>query len=329
MNPLLSADDIWQSYLTNVSQRNNSDYVIPIKPHSPYKLETLTTDTYNMPYYTLNPSSTRKLCFVYLHGGAYLERASPYHWQFIDTIALHTQVKVFLPLYPLAPDHTYLDAYPVLIAFYKMLLATYSPNNIVFCGDSAGGGLSLGLAQVLPHHGLPRPSKLILLSPWLDGTMSNPAIPGYADLDSMISSKLYMAGLAWVGEPHQSVDTIIPSTSKLHDPLVSPMYGDLKDLPPILLFTGTSEVLHPDALKFHKMLEAASAPVELVIGKNMPHVWPAIPVPGAEADVCRICKWFDPEFVAPSPITELIRYYALYKPGSDTPIPPKEVSSEP
>ena len=69
--------------------------------------------------------------------------------------------------YPLAPEHTYRDVYPFLLNVYRRVLDTHDPQSVVFLGESAGGGLALGLCHAVRAAGLPKPRNAVLLSPWL------------------------------------------------------------------------------------------------------------------------------------------------------------------
>ena len=110
------------------------------------------------------------------------------------------RLRVEVPLYGLAPQHTYRDAYPFVHAVYRELAQEAPPGGVVLLGDSAGGGLALGLAQDLLAGGERRPDRLVLLSPWLDLTLGHPRIPEYERYDPWLArAGLVEAGLAWAG----------------------------------------------------------------------------------------------------------------------------------
>ena len=93
---------------------------------------------------------------VYLHGGAYVSEISPQHWTLVSRLA-DAGVRVEVPSYGLAPEHTYREAYPFVTAVYRELLTEVEASTVTILGDSAGGGLALGLAQTLAGSGLPQP----------------------------------------------------------------------------------------------------------------------------------------------------------------------------
>ena len=170
------------------------------------------------------PSGTR---LVYLHGGCYLYPIQSAHWGIIASLIEQSGVSVTLPLYGLAPDHTVDEAYA--------LLDSLDADGAWLAGDSAGGGLALGHAMRLRDAGSPA-AGLLLISPWVDVTLQNPAIPELQKSDRMLATPgLIAAGELWAGS---------------HDPrspLVSPLFGDLAGLPPVHVFQGGRDVLAADA----------------------------------------------------------------------------------
>src|SRR4051812_7463006 len=129
------------------------------------------------PVTTVTPRGrTSRRAAVYLHGGAYVSEIAAQHWALISKLA-DAGVRVEVPHYGLAPQHTHREAYPLVTAVYRQLLEHVDAGDVTLAGDSAGGGLALGVAQTLAQEGLPQPRQLVLLSPWLDLTISNPDIP--------------------------------------------------------------------------------------------------------------------------------------------------------
>ena len=184
---------------------------------------------------------------------------------------------VIAPDYPLAPRHTVDDAFAMLDQLYRELLVTIQPENLVVMGDSAGGGLTLALAQKLRDDGLPQPAHLTLLSPWLDVTLVNPEVAPLVKQDPMLEPvSLKAAGLAWAGKR-------LPT-----DPLVSPIYGSLKGLAPISLFTGTHDLLFADCRKLQAQAAAQNIPIDYHQAEGMLHVWMLIPTPEAKLAVAQI-----------------------------------------
>ena len=178
---------------------------------------------------------------------------------------------IVAPNYPLLYRYTVKDAFPLMLQLYRQLQERYSARRILVMGDSAGGGFSLALAQeVLKTDSLELPSRLVLISPWVDVAGGDDALQEY---DTFLNNEvLRHIGADWAGE----ID--------VHDPIVSPLYGDMQDLPPTDLFTGTWEVFYTDIVKTFDKMKAAGVDVRLHVKEKMGHVYPLWPCPeGKEA----------------------------------------------
>ena len=226
--------------------------------------------------YTLNHNHEYEKIIVYIHGGAYVNDITSNHLKLLDKIASNENVMIYIPIYPLAPEHTYEDSYELLTDLYQVLLM--EEKEIIFMGDSAGGGLALSFAEYTKELELKSPDKLILLSPWLDITMENKDILDYEGKDPMLSSYgLKEMGKLWVG----SLDT--------KDYKVSPIYGDVSNLQNVYLFVGTREIFYPDVNEFFKILQENHITSKLYVGEGLNHVYPVYPIPEANEAVKQIC----------------------------------------
>ncbi len=135
-------------------------------------------------------------------------------------------------------------------------------------GDSAGGGFALALAEWLHSNNKPMPERMVLISPWLDVTMSNKDIPAYEEKDVTLATYgLLKCGQMWAG-----VDDYAAIRKNTQ---VCPLYGDLTGMPPTQLFVGTAEVMYPDVTLLYERLKAQHTSVRLVYGKDLFHVFPA------------------------------------------------------
>ncbi len=223
-------------------------------------------DVAGWPVYEVEPlAPARVTCgqLLYLHGGGYVLDFNPaLYWGVVAGLATATGRTVTVPIYPVAPEHGHRDAYAMLIPLYQRLLESHRPDEIAFAGDSAGGGLALGLCHLLREHGLPQPSDCVLLSPWLDLTLSNPAIAAVDRIDPLLNAAhLRECGRLWAGG------------ESLDDPKLSPVNAPLRGLAKLAVFTGTLDVLNPDARVLRD--RAAKEGVELV-WRETPgaiHVW--------------------------------------------------------
>lgn len=192
---------------------------------------------HGQPVYTIIPQGGNpNTHIIYTHGGAYIYPMSVFHWSIIHALIEEVGVSVTLPIYPLAPEHTYKPAFDELEAVYRNVLIEHAQKAIVLCGDSAGGGLAL--AQVLRYRdlGLRMPQRIVLFAPWLDISLSNPDVSAVEPQDVLLAKQsLVQCGKWWAG----GEDT--------RSPLLSPLYADFSGLPPIDVFQGTADILSPDA----------------------------------------------------------------------------------
>jgi monoterpene epsilon-lactone hydrolase len=220
------------------------------------------------PCHTVAPRGRRaERAAVYLHGGAYISEISPQHWALISQLA-DAGVRVEVPSYGLAPQYTYRDAYPFLTAVYRQLLADVDASAVTLVGDSAGGGLALGFAQTLLGTDLPQPRRLVLISPWLDLTLSHPDLPAVELRDPWLSSVgLAEAARSWAGGDDPT------------DPRLSPGNGPLAGLAPVDVYVGTREICLPDVLQLQDRGATEDVKLQVTVCEGAVHVYPLVPVP--------------------------------------------------
>ena len=205
---------------------------------------------------------------LYLHGGGYIMDIASAHWGFIGRLVEATGASVSVPIYPLAPENKAVDLIPAMHRLFSKLGQTHGAENITFMGDSAGAGLSLALAHSVRDAGETMPGRLVLLSPWLDATGTHPDQPEIEKRDKMLAVKgLDLAGKMYAGDLETT------------DPRVSPLFGSHDKLPPIQVFTGTADILLPDAQRFRDQMADLGTPVDYHEYADMFHVWMLLPFP--------------------------------------------------
>jgi len=193
----------------------------PAMPPLRYQKKFHTTKTFegNFPIWTLQPQETlAKTCILYFHGGAYTSSFEIVHWVYFAKLIEKTHCDIVAPDYPLAPDYTASEVFAIVLPLYEQLVARYGASNIIIMGDSAGGGLGLALSQLLREKGLPQPAHTILLSPWLDVTLTNPEIAAIDPVDPVLN----VAGLQEVGRAYAG-------NLGTHHYLASPLFGSLEN----------------------------------------------------------------------------------------------------
>ena len=207
---------------------------------------------------------------LYLHGGAFALSINPLHWAFVGRLVERLDCTVTLPCYPLAPEHNARDVWALLLPLYRDLVAEVEPSGLTVMGDSAGGNLALSLAMQARDVALPLPATLVMISPSFDLTLTDPAMPALDRLDPILSlrvgpelARMYAAGI------------------DLRDPLVSPLFGSLRDLPPMAIFTGTHDLLNADAHRLREKAAREGARLAWFEYPAMVHVWPLFPIPEA------------------------------------------------
>ena len=234
---------------------------IPKSFYKSYAIQTVQQD--NRSVWEIERRSTEpQLIILYLHGGAYCANLTTPHWQLIEKLVLATNAKVIVPDYPLAPEANCLTTYQFIDTLYKRLSKLYPDKQIVFMGDSAGGGIALGFAQTIKNEAIKQPSDIVLFSPWLDASMSHPDLLEVDKKDHMLSvNGLKYAGINYAGG------------LALTDYRVSPIYGDFNGLARITIFTGTNDILVVDARKCKKLLEEQGVDFNYFEYKDLFHDW--------------------------------------------------------
>jgi acetyl esterase/lipase len=216
-----------------------------------------------MPVITLIPRNTEPCGeLLYLHGGAYVHGILGPHWQIIRRLTRDTPLRVTVPLYWLAPKHTASEILPKL----DILLNTDTGVPLVVAGDSAGGGLTMASAARARDSGRNLPAALLLFSPWVDASMTNPKIRPIEPRDPILAS----AGLLWCAEQWAG-------ELGVDHPWISPLNDSLDGLPPIAVFQGGQDIFLPDAEAFAAKALAAGTDTEIHVYPDAFHVFVGLP----------------------------------------------------
>lgn len=208
---------------------------------------------------------------LYLHGGGYVMDISPLHWEAVFKLCDRLGASATVPLYPLAPEHKAPEVLAAVRAIYNNLAEQHGASKITVMGDSAGGGMSFALAQMLKADGGPQPGSLVLWSPWLDATATEEKQIEIEPRDKMLTPQgLVACGQMYGGD--------LP----LDDPRLSPLNGELEGLPRMAIFSGTHDILLVDGQRLKAKLDAMGegAPEhEYHEAEAMQHVWMLLPIP--------------------------------------------------
>ena len=201
---------------------------------------------------------------LYLHGGGYCICSLDTHRGLAARLALASCAHVLILDYRLAPENRFPAALEDALAAYRWALAQGIPSKqIAIGGDSAGGGLTVATAVNLREEGQNLPAALFLLSPWTDLTFSGESHRTRKLIDPIFSgeSSSLNFGPAYLGVHDPS------------NPLVSPLFADLHDLPPTLIHVGSDEILLDDSTRLEERLRAAGVDARLEIWEGMWHVF--------------------------------------------------------
>ena len=205
---------------------------------------------------------------IYVHGGAWTAQISDEHLNFLDLFLPMANARAYLPLYPLLPNYNYAATMEMLLALYQNLLKEDKP--LLLMGDSAGANILLGFINYLREKGLPMPACVLPMSPAVDlSGASVPEMQKYESRDPMLSPTIFTSSgcKAWAGD------------RQLQDPVISPIYGDFLNFPPMFMFIGTEEILYPDAISFAEKVAATGTKTEVLIGRGLWHVAPVDNIP--------------------------------------------------
>lgn len=209
----------------------------------------------------------------FLHGGGYINEIVGGHWRFVEYLTRNAPAHCVVPIFPLAPRGTAIDVVPAVGNLLQELLETAGPENVSLIGNSAGAGLALAAAQWLRDSGFAQPKTMVLISPWLDASVSGQEHAAIAPRDLMLD----IPGLAEAGR-------LYAGELDISHPFVSPLQGDLDRLAPMVVFTGTHDLLHPDSVALANKARLAGVPIELHVQNGLPHSYALLPTPeGREA----------------------------------------------
>lgn len=226
----------------------------------------------------LNGAAARRI--VYFHGGAYVFEITTYHWRLIADMAERLGVQVTVPIYPIAPEHTFEAIFGMALETWRSVLDEPPASEVAFMGDSAGGNMAVVLAMMAARQGLPTPARMVLISPGLDMTMENPALAEAARLDPWLDIE---GGLEAIRHYAPDIDRA--------DWRISPIKGDLSILPPTLILAGECDLLTLDTIRFAALASAAGVEIDLHVEPDMIHVWPLIDMPEARRARDRMASW--------------------------------------
>jgi monoterpene epsilon-lactone hydrolase len=202
---------------------------------------------------------------LYFHGGVYAMGEAALAADLASQVGRRTDAKVISVEYRLAPEHPYPAAVDDALAAYEALLNNgIAPSDIVFAGESAGGGLAIATLVNARDHGLPLPAAAFVMSPMTDLTLAGATMETRREADPLLTAEALQARI-----------TDYTSGQDAALALISPLFADLSGLPPLIIQAGTHEVLLDDAVRLAQEAITADVEVTLDITPGVPHVFQA------------------------------------------------------
>lgn len=224
------------------------------------------TEFDGMPVWTIESNAPSDKVVIAVHGGSYIRRPQVFHWLNYASIARDTDATVVVPIYQLAPQGNAETVVPVIADLFADHVRRSGADNVSVYGDSAGGGLSLAAVQEMVRRGIATPGRMVLISPWLDVTMTDPRLADISDPVQRVGP-LREAGTLWAGQ----LDT--------SDPRVSPINGSLAGLPTTVVYSSSLDLLSADTLRLRDRVAEEGADVDFVLRRGLIHDWPIFPFP--------------------------------------------------
>jgi len=220
----------------------------------------------NTPITEVKRNKISKNLLIFIHGGAFILGPSKHHWDTIEEIAKQTNHTIWICDYPKAPESKISVMSENMDLVYNTALCKFPSNQISLMGDSVGGTLAIALTQRLVHRKVKLPIRMMLISPVMDATLSNPQIGVIDKIDVMLSKKGLYSAMKMCAE-----------NNDLKNVMISPINGSFDQFPNTILFLGENDITYPDQQLVIQKLIKASVNIEVIVGNKMPHIWPLLP----------------------------------------------------
>ncbi len=211
----------------------------------------------------LPPDAPEDRALLYLHGGAWILGSTELYRSFVSKLAFLSHTKALVINYRLAPENPFPAGLEDCVTAYHYLINEgIRPEKIVVAGDSAGGNLTLALLVALRDGGSPLPGAAVAISPATDLTGSGRSYQSRANVDPLFSGHEAGNIVQWYAGENEP-----------DHPLISPLFAELHELPPILLHVGDHEILLDDSTRFAERARSFGVDADLVVWPEMFHVF--------------------------------------------------------
>lgn len=215
----------------------------------------------------INPTINPDKIILFCHGGAFIFGPVDYHWSCAIDLSRRTGSTVWMIDYPKAPEANILEISNTVEQVYEAARKNHPFKKVILAGDSVGGTLLTALVQRLIIKEQMLPSLLVLISPVMDASFSNPGIKAIEENDPILARKgaLSAKKMAAGGEP-------------LHNPIISPLFGSFSGFPETHIFIAENDITRPDQELAVQRMKDHNVPLNVTFGSGMPHIWPLLPV---------------------------------------------------
>ncbi len=214
---------------------------------------------------------------LYCPGGSFVSGPNDFNWKSIAHIVKETGVVGYMIDYPKAPEHQIEEINTVVDVVYNHFAKIHHAKNIILLGGSVGGTLMTLLVQRLIKKQFSLPKQLILITPVMDCSMTNLLIKSIEEKDIMNSKKGIVSA-------HQ----MCAGNIDLRSTVISPLYGEVRDFVPTLIFIAENDIQRPDAELFCAKLIKQNINLEVEFGKDMPHIYPLLPISEGKSALFKI-----------------------------------------
>lgn len=256
---------LWKTKPAYMNSQEEVEKFLKNKTDEDFKTMFHSEECYGLKYVLIGEKYEDNHAILYFHGGAYVNQLNIQHQLYCYILSKLLKKPVFIPVYPLAPKHTFIESYELLTKLYSNLEEKYE--YITLMGDSAGGGLALAFSQYLNKNNLRQADNIIVFSPWLDVSMNN-------NIDDSNDPILGNTGLKEIGKTWAG-------NYDLTDYRISPFYGPNTNMPRILLFSGSNEIFYENIENYYYTLIKNNVDAKLIVGRDLFHIYPLFPIPEA------------------------------------------------
>lgn len=239
-----------------------------------YEIEHIKLENCNCKLLIPSDNKETEKVIMFIHGGGYFQGLNDKYLKMAKNCSkAFNKARVLIVDYRLAPKNVYPAALDDTVASYKYLLSKgYKSENIVFAGDSAGGGLVLSCALYLRDHNIELPKAIITFSAATNACCNSESWTKNLDIDP------FLGPLLGKNSKWEFTKPVYPGKEDLKNPYISPLYGDLKGLPKLLMQVGTHEVILSDTVDFAEKAKKVGVDVKQTTYQGMTHVFQVIPV---------------------------------------------------